>query len=37
MYGLYRNFDIVEIKVSEAKPYVFKPSAKVTDLSGYNK
>ena len=32
-----KSGETVEIKVSEAKPYVFKSSAKVRDLSGYNK
>ena len=34
---LYRNFDFVEVKVSEAKPYVFKTSAKIILLFEYNK
>ena len=34
---LYRNFDIVAVKVSEPKPYVFNSVAKVNDLFGYSK
>ena len=34
---LYRNFNFVEVKVSEAKPYVFKRSAKIILLFEYNK
>jgi len=34
---LYRNFDFVEVKVSEPKPYVFKTSAKLSYLFEYNK
>ena len=34
---LYRNFDFVEVKVSEAKPYMFKTSAKIILLFEYNK